>query len=373
MIERFREVVENRHQYAQEWKEKTGKKVVGYFCTYVPEEIIYAADMLPVRIMGGHEPSTLSDDHIAWVYCPLSRDILAEGLRGRYKYLDGLVNPYGCIHMRQAFWSWQEHIPLSFLHHMFVPYQIQHRAAEACVLEEVRKFKTALEKWRGKSISEKELDRAIGIYNKNRRLLQQIYDLRKDANPPLLGSEAMEIVLAGMYMDKEEHNQLLEQLLKELPGRSIDGEAKVRLMLIGTVFDDIEILRLFESLGGSAVVDDLCNGRRYFLQEVVPEGDRVSALTDRYVNKLTCPVRDFDDEARLARLKQLIKDYNIQGIVFVQQRFCDPIEYDIGYLRPRLQEMGINTLWLELDVINPAGQFRTRIEAFLETYQTALI
>ena len=79
IIDEFRKVVENRHQYAKDWKKKNKKKVVGYFCTYVPEEILYAADILPVRVMGGHESATMADDHIAWIYCSFCHDTLAQG------------------------------------------------------------------------------------------------------------------------------------------------------------------------------------------------------------------------------------------------------------------------------------------------------
>ena len=80
-IQRVHEVVNNRHQYAQEWKAKTGRKVMGYFCTYVPEEIIYAAGILPVRILGSHEPQTVTEPHIFGMYCPVCRDSLAQGVK----------------------------------------------------------------------------------------------------------------------------------------------------------------------------------------------------------------------------------------------------------------------------------------------------
>lgn len=64
MIEMFQEWYENRHEYAKYWKDKTGGKVLGYFCTYVPEEICYAAGVLPVRILGSHEPQDVTEPHI---------------------------------------------------------------------------------------------------------------------------------------------------------------------------------------------------------------------------------------------------------------------------------------------------------------------
>ncbi|MBF8266117.1 MAG: bzdN, partial [Dehalococcoidia bacterium] len=82
-VDRLHTVFKERHQYAREWKARTGGKVVGTFCTYVPEEIIYAAGMLPVRLFGAHEPQEVSERHIASMYCPFCRDVLAQGLLGR--------------------------------------------------------------------------------------------------------------------------------------------------------------------------------------------------------------------------------------------------------------------------------------------------
>ena len=71
--------------------QRTGGKVIGYFCTYVPEEILHAAGVLPVRILGSHEPQDVTEPHIFGMYCPFCRDCLAQGLQGRYDYLDGIM------------------------------------------------------------------------------------------------------------------------------------------------------------------------------------------------------------------------------------------------------------------------------------------
>ena len=73
MIEMYKEWYDARHEYAKEWKEKTGAKVLGYFCTYVPEEILYAADVLPVRILGSHNPQNVTEPHIFAMFCPFCR------------------------------------------------------------------------------------------------------------------------------------------------------------------------------------------------------------------------------------------------------------------------------------------------------------
>src|SRR3972149_6595731 len=250
-LARFQEVVAHRHDYAREWQERTGRKVVGYLCTYVPEELLYAAGLLPVRVLGAHQPQDVTESHIFGRYCPYSRDCLAQGLLGRFDYLQGLVYAHTCIHMGQAYASWEQHIPLEFSHFIYMPAHVQSPSAQPRLMEELRLLQEDLEGWLGVSISRGALERAIQVYNRNRRHLWQLYDLRKHDPPLLLGSEAMTITLASMFMDKAEHSRLLAQVLEELPGRRDMPPPGVRLMLAGGGTDDAEFLRLVEGLGAN--------------------------------------------------------------------------------------------------------------------------
>jgi benzoyl-CoA reductase subunit C len=370
--EKFREIVHNRHEYARQWKKKTGKKVIGYFCTYVPEEILYAADILPVRIIGSHEPQDVTEPYIFNMFCPFSRDCLAQGLKGEYDYLDGIMTAHSCLHIRQTFSSWVRHVPVSYNHYLFMPAHIYSPSAHRCVVGELDRLKSSLEHWTGKAISESALDHGIEVYNTNRRLLKKVYELRKNINPSISGTEAMEMVLASMFMDKQDHNQLLEKLLAEQPqSPRIEGPT-TRLMLIGSESDDIELLRLIESLGANVVIDDHCTGTRYFWNEVIVEEDRLSAIADRYISKPPCPLKDLVERHRFPHILKLAEDYNVQGVFLVQQKFCDPHEFDMAPIESLFKAQHIPTLFLELDTTIPAGQFRTRIEAFLELLELEL-
>jgi benzoyl-CoA reductase subunit C len=368
-INKFQQIVRERHRVAQEWKDKTGRKVMGYFCTYVPEEIIYAAGILPVRVIGGHEPQDVTEPYIFNMYCPFSRDCLAQGLKGRYHYLDGIITAHSCLHIRQTFASWARHIPIAFSHYLFMPAHVRSPAAQECLIGELNRLKDSLEKWTGNYISEQDLDHAINIYNTNRRLLKKLYELRKAPTPPISGAEVMEIVLSSMFMDKAEHNHLLEQFLHELSPSTNQEVSVTRLMLIGSENDDIEFVRLIESLGARVVIDDHCTGTRYFWNEVIPTEDRLKSIADRYLNRPPCPLKDLVERDRFSFIMNLAKDYQIQGVFFLQQKFCDPHEFDNPPLVSLFKENQIPTLFLELDTTVPAGQFRTRIEAFLELLQ----
>ena len=383
-----------RHSYVQEWKKRTGRKVIGYFCTYVPEEFIYAAGVLPVRVLGSHEPQDLAEPYIFSMFCPFCRDCLAEGLRGKYDYLDGIAHAQSCLHIRQAFESWQMHIPSAYNHYLYMPSNLQSPSARICLEEELQEFKSTLEKWTGKVITEKALSEAVETCNLNRRLLRKLYELRKSDPPAISGAETMRIVLASMFMDKKEHSKLLEQLLEELSNTPRKITSGPRVMVLGSENDDTELVELTESLGANVVIDDHCTGSRYFWNEVIlpspsrgegqacpersewgegePTDKLLQAIASRYIDRPPCPQKDLRERRRFAHILKLAEEYKVQAAVLIQQKFCDPHEFDIPPLQELFQQKGIPSIFLEVDLTTPVGQFRTRIEAFLETMQLEL-
>jgi benzoyl-CoA reductase subunit C len=366
MIEMFKEWYENRHEYAKHWKEKNGGKVMGYFCTYVPEEILYAANVLPVRILGSHEPQDVTEPHIFGMYCPFCRDCLAQGLKGRFDYLDGIMISQSCLHVRQAYTSWEIHVPTDFSYYLPMPNHVQSKRAVPFLRGELEEFKKAIEKWTGKEITDDDLKRGIEIVNRNRRVLKQIYELRKKEKPPITGLEAMYMVVSSQMVDKEEHTRILEDTLKELEGKTPEREIGERLMIIGSEDDDTEFINMVESLGATFVVDDHCTGTRYFWNEVEAGDDPLEAIAKRYVERPACPTKDWPNRSRLPHILNLAKDYNVSGAILIQQKFCDPHELDIPAINKFLKENGIPSLFLEFDVTVPIGQFKIRTEAFLE-------
>lgn len=369
MIQKFKDWRDNRHEYAKKWQEKTNGKVLGYFCTYVPEEILYAAGVLPVRILGSHEPQDVTEPHIFGMFCPFCRDCLAQGLKGRFDYLNGIMIAQSCLHIRQAYTSWEKHVPTQdgFSYYLNMPHKVQSPRALPFLKAELELFKEAVEKWIGREITDSALEHAIDVYNENRRLMKQIYELRKAENPPLTGEEAMYITLSSQMVDKEEHNSALRKLLADLQGRDMNRDVGTRLMILGSEDDDIAFLNMVESVGGTFVIDDHCTGTRYFWNEVGKDNKNlIEAIADRYIKRPACPSKDWEERKRVSHVLQLAQDYDVAGAILIQQKFCDPHELDIPMMKHHLEKNDIPTLFLEFDVTVPIGQFRTRVEAFLE-------
>lgn len=371
-MERFRELLENRHQYARDWRVRTGGKVLSHFYTHLPEEIAYAAGVLPVRLLAQHEPDDISDRYM-YGNCRPSRDILVQAIKGRYDYVDGIVYTEGCQWMRHTFSTWQLHMPVSYSHYVFLPDYVEGHRAKILLRSELSAFKKSLEAWTGNTITEQALDRAIEVYNTNRRLMRQVYQLRRLDNPLVSGAEAMEMVLSSQIMDKEEHNQLLAEAIKKLPERKDKVKPRARLMLVGSETHDTKLEKLVESLGATIVIDELSNGSSYFWNDVVPIEDHLMAIALRCLDKPRDPLKDIGWPRRPARIVELAEDFNVQGVIIAKQKFCHPH----GTANPSIwsicRERGLPFYYFESDTTVPNAEMQTGIEAFLDMLQPALV
>jgi benzoyl-CoA reductase subunit C len=119
-MEKFRKILENHHQYAREWKKNTGGKVLGYYEPYMPEEVAYAAGLLPVRLLSEHQPDDISD-HFMYGQCACTRDLLNLFAKGKFDYIDGHVYAEACQWMRGAFQTCEEYMPKMPTAIMFIP------------------------------------------------------------------------------------------------------------------------------------------------------------------------------------------------------------------------------------------------------------
>jgi benzoyl-CoA reductase subunit C len=376
LIERFRSIAENPYEYAKSLREK-GQPVAGYLCTHVPEECLYAAGIIPVRILSSHDSQAMTRGYMHETYCSFSHDCAYQGLAGRYDFLDLIVTGSSCIHMGEAFNVWVRFAGFegkSFL--IAVPHIIETKPAAALMTESFGEFKQFLETFTKKPMTDEELERAIQVCNHTRRRLKRLWELLRRENPPITGPEVAAVTLASQLMDKQECNRLLDQLVERLETEPGKGSPGVRLMVSGGACDDLLIFDLLERLDSRAnlIFVDSCTAARYFWFEV-PEGrqDKLKAIAEGYVSRIPCPAKDnvpgTGEKKRFRFIQQFIEEYKPDGVVFLYQRFCSPQPMDVVALKPILEKLGIPSTDFELDTTLPVTQFRTQLEAFLETIQ----
>jgi len=369
-LERFREVNSTfpKTSHLLDYK-RSGNKVFGWLCTYSPEEIMHAAGILPVRIIGYSQEAEL-DDGNAYLYvnsCSFSRSCLQLGLGGGYDFLDGVVGGSTCDGARRLFDLWRNYLGTPFYHVLTVPRKSTERAHDL-YHSQVTQFKEHLEEFLGIQITDKALYQSIGVYNEARILLKRLYDLRKLSNPPISGAETMEVLNASFRMPKELFNEWLKNLLDELSTSGNTHKGRARLMVTGSVMNNPEFIASIERMGGLVVTDELCSGTRYWSDPVVLDGDKtpLQAISRRYLNNFPC-ARMFPSDERFNRIIELARDFKVEGVVSQIIRYCVPYAHDLPLITDRLKAQGIPTLALDVEYgTSGSGQIQTRVQAFLE-------
>ena len=364
VLEQFRNLLSTRHEIARNWKSQD-KRVIGWTCTYTPEEIIYAADILPIRILGSPESTRLADAYCPSNMCSFCRSCFDLALKGDYDYLDGYVASNSCDNRGKMYDFWRHHVEIPYFYFINTPHT-NNEETHNFFYEELVRFKESLEKALGTLISDQSLRKAIKVYNENRTLLKKVYDLRRKNPPPISGVEALEIVLSSMLTPKDAHNKLLDRLLREVSGRSKPPKSGVRLLVSGSVMDNTELLKIVEAVGGSVVADDLCTGSRYFWDLVDSDAEPLHAITRRYLDKIPCPFT-YQSEDRFKHVMDMAKRYDVEGAIIFVLKFCDTHMFDAPLLKEELESAGLSVLYLEWEhAMTGIAQLRTRVEAFIE-------
>ena len=379
MFKIFEDLVSESHKYLREWSEDNpDKKIVATLCTYIPEEILYAGNIIPTRILPDQKSIAKSSEYIQPMYCTYCRSCVTQGISGDYDFVDGIIFAHCCLHMRQAYWILRDIIDPQFKYYMSIPHLVQNKYNEASMYgyyrTQILDFKRSVEKWIGKRITNNDLRRGIETVNQNRLLLKEVYNLRKGNNPLLTGAEALLLVMCSQIFDKSEINREISKILPKLKQRKTENSDKIRLMWVGSEFDDIPLIKSIEELNAIFVTDDNCNGTRYFWDLVDTSiSDPVKAVVLRYAKRVPCPSKDWPDGKRLNHIVSLAKDWNVQAAILIRQKFCDPHGFDLPFIKERLErECGIPSYQIEVSNVNSIGALKTRIEAFLETLEMGL-
>ena len=357
----------------ERWKEKGGK-VIGYYCTYVPEEVIHAAGMLPYRMRAtGSTGTELGDVYSSHLSCSFVRHSLDQAMRGEYNFLDGLVALFSCDHIRRLFDVWRHgkiEFPYSpfYLHFLSVPFKTDDMAVE-WMAHEILGFKRSLEDHFQVTITDDALRQSIKTYNERRNLLKRLYDLRKKEAPPITGAEVLSTIIASTAMPMDEFNQLMKKLLDEVGGRDGTSDYRARLMLVGGELEDPGYVKFIEDLGGLVVTDFQCFGVRDFWDSVDESSEPIPALAKRYIERISCP-RMIDHPRRDSFIKDMVKEFKVDGIIVQRLKYCDCWGCEGAMIEWEAKKAGIPCMVLEREYLMIAvGQLRTRVQAFLETIE----
>lgn len=353
----------------RDWKDQGGK-VVGYFCSMIPEELFMAAGLLPLRMRAtGSTGSEAGDAWLTSLNCSFPRHCLSLALEGGFDFLDGVVCINSCDHIRRLYDVWQRTLPTEFIEFLTLP---RHAGQDqiAWYTEEFRLLQAKLEQHFGVEITTETVCRAIELANQTRELQRKLYELRKRERPPISGAEVLSVMVAGTAMPKQQYNELLGALLEDLSARDGEGAHRARLLVTGGILDDPAWVAAIEETGGLVVAEVTCFGARLMWEDVDEEAsDPLEALARYYLaDRPSCP-RLYGSQERRSRFAiQMFQDFGCDGIVGEKMVFCDQWNVEQYLLGGDLKEAGIPFLSLERSYVSEGmGQLKTRVQAFIET------
>lgn len=358
--------------WLKRWKARSGKKVIGCFPLYVPEELVHAAGMLPVVLQGSDKPIARATEYLHSNTCHPLQGNFDQALRGEMDYVDGLVFADICEQAKRGASLWRLYHTVPYRFNLLLPHVKDSPAAMPYMITELDRFKRSLEGFTGHAITPKALGQSIALYNRTRQLLAQLYQRRRQSPGSFTVTEVAQVMAAAQVMPREEFNPLLEAYLasKATPGKA-DG--RVPVLLACNQCEDLEpgMAQVVDETGGVVVDDDLYPGYRYFAVPVSPNGDPMRALAQAHFDMPACPTRH---DPRLDWGQHMIdraRQAGAKGVVLLLQKFCEIHYFEYPQVKERFAQQGMPLLMLETDHGGAAGRVKTRLEAFLEMLKEA--
>ena len=371
LLNQFKEASDHPYRRIKAYKEQ-GKKVIGVLPYYAPEELVYAAGMVPMGIWGSNSKTIAqAKEYCATFYCTIAQLALEMLLDGTLDDLDGLITPTICDTLRPMSQNFrvamEGKLPCIFLAHP------QHRkpafGLQFCV-DQYTHVKNELEKISGAPITDEALRNAIKVYNRSRAARREFAELAGQHPDVISAVNRSAVFRSSWFMLKDEHTDLLERLnaeLSKLPACNWKGK---KVVTSGIICDNPKLLQIFDDNKIAIVADDVAHESRPCLVDAAETGDPMMALAQQFADQ-DYDVLLYDEHSNQNRrgefVVKLVKDSGAQGLVLFMQQFCDPEEMEYPYLKKALDAADIPHVKLGVDQqMRDFGQASTAIQAFAD-------
>ncbi len=375
-MRRLDEMYQNRSARARELK-KEGRTILGYLCSLTPVELIHAAGLVPYRMTGSMtDPITEVGRCMEDNACSFTRSVFDQALKHTHSVIDGYVIPHACDNIVKCYEIWPEYVPHQYAHFVNVPHTLS-GASVKFFEAELTTFRKSLESFIKRPIRDKDLEDSVRVYNRQRALVRQLYELRKSDPPAISGTEMLKTTVTITGLPAAEANHLLEQIIAEVEARTTARRARKapRVMVYGTGNDEVAFIEIVEGCGGDVVTDDFCFGTRTFWFEVDLTANPLEGIARSYLQNIRCPrtfrespgTHEGDLENRFGHVFRFAKDFLADGVILYTMRYCDTHAFTVPDLEEYLASKNLPVLRLEEEYpLSARERLQTRVQAFLE-------
>lgn len=359
-----------------------GKHAVGYTCYHMPEVLINLDNCFSVRMRAPRTGSLeISTYYMTNYLCGYAKALVERGIEGGYNFLSALAGGETCTEMNRTL----EHFEVLqlvknekfFVSFIDVPFKVTPHGLEHYKNQITKKVLEPLHERYGTDISDASIRKAVAEHNEVCRIITEIGDMRKLANPPITGYEFHVLCLVSYCCPKALIIDKLRETLEEIKTRVPDAKPahRARVVVVGSEIDDLDFTRTVEQSGALIVADRFCFGSFPGRQEIVlsdsePALDQICRF---YQETSQCPRYMSQDKVhgRYEFVDKLAKEYNAQGIIYEQMKFCEFWGYERALASHVMTELyNYPTVCVDREYTgNASGQLRTRVQAFVESLE----
>jgi benzoyl-CoA reductase subunit C len=372
IIDSFAAAARDPLSYAKQWKARTGRPVIGSFPMNFPGELAHAAGALPMILQESDDPITVGHGLLFPFYCGYTRSMVDQAVRGDFDVLDAIMFGDHCVQLLGA----ADAIRMQLTNTRVIFFQLISSMCDPWTQgrseESFAKLRAELEDFAGAKVQDEAMHASIRMFNKNRGLIRRLYDMRKKGIAPLGSVEMQHVVKSSMVMDKAEHTELLEKLVRIYDSAAPLPARNVRLHLSGHFCQapKPELLEMIEGCGVTVVGDDLYHGFRYISTDVPEQGDPIAGLARWYMDRNTgvpCPTRVQNNVDWDAYLLNAMRDEKADGMIVLMAKFCEPHMYYYPEVKEAFEKADMPHLLIETEHDGMALEsLKTRVETFVE-------
>ncbi|MDI1353597.1 MAG: benzoyl-CoA reductase subunit C [bacterium] len=360
---------------AQEWKsEKSGRVLVGYMPIYFPREIIHAAGAMPVGIFGGGDRKQIikGDAYYQSYICHIPRSIIEMALDKHMDHIDGFIFPSICDVIRNLSGIFKQQKIGKFVKYMDFPQNFLPEIGGVFYQQEMQHVLKYIKELNNVDVTTEALNHSIALYNLNRNLISEIYDIRQDFPWRLTIEEVYYIVRAGTVIPVEEHNELLEKVCELIKKDIGVPQDKIKVVISGAFCEQpaIGLIKAIEEAGCYVVDDDYMLGSRMILGDIdTTSKNPLEAISNSYIKQSQYSSSIYDiDNPKEYRLAKIVERRGANGVIFASASFCDPSLLDAPIFQNAFNKMGIRYISFQFsENINQYKVIKEQVGAFSDS------
>ncbi len=332
----------------RQWKEGgDNRKAIGYMPVYVPREMIHAAGMLPVGILGGGDQLDVihGDAYYQSYICRIPRSTIELAVTGKLDCLDGMLFPSICDVIRNLSGMWQLKFKDKLIRYFDVPQNFDLDIGGVFYTRELNLFRDELAELAGRKITDEDLYSSIELYNKNRRAISELYAYRSAEPWQVPTPELYLLMRAGMLLPVDEHTQMIYDYIAAARKMQRTVRDNCRVVINGLFCEQppLGLLKSIEMAGCYIVDDDFMLVARWLLHDVPTDGDPLEALSKAFITysaETSCKyIPNRKDKGKY--LIDSVRRNGAEGVIFASPSFCDPALLDRPMLQNALSAQGI--------------------------------